>query len=222
MHDFSASFLRSLYATSVLSHRVELTSREVNDLAVRVGIPAEAVLPIVEHLKTEGFIEVHWGDRLSLTVAGRERATGERSPESAGSINLGPNAIYAPNSTGPVGHGAGSTGSTISVGGVAVGREAALLTAAVGDLAALLHALRKVEGTPGEPLEAQELRQEVQATLETVQNPAARGDFRHHTGRLRDLLARFGDVAVWGERGYAIVELGRLVVEHLGKLLPSI
>jgi hypothetical protein len=222
MNDPAVRLLRSLYSAAILNSRNELQAEEVNDLGATLGLASETMLTLIEQLKAEHLVELYWGGKLSLTETGRDRAAGAPKAAKEG-INLGAGAIYAPGNKGQVGHGIGAVASTVAVGGIAVGQA---LTAATGDLAALLQALRRLENAPDKNAAsaARELGQEAQAAFDAIrhQTQAEPRNVKQHTERLRSLLARLGDAAVWGERGYAILELGRTVVEHLEKISRSL
>jgi DNA-binding MarR family transcriptional regulator len=220
MQDAAALLLRSLHAATILAQRNELTAEEVNALAARLGLTEAGVLAIIERLKADGLVELHWGGRLSLTAAGREQAAG--TPKAApASINLASGAILAINSSGTIGHGAGATDTTVAVAGIAAGQRASLIAAATADLAALIQAVKALEPTENEPAArtAKELGEAAQATLDEIRKPDAEsGRIKQAAGQLGTLLNRFADLAAWGNKVHTIAQFGQKVLDHLDKL----
>lgn len=204
MTDPATLLLRSLLTSASLSGRTELSAEEVNGLAAVLGLSDAVVLQAIERLKTDGFVELHWGGRVSLTAAGREQG--------AGTPGAGAKSINVTN----------SPNTNVAIDGIAAGQGAVVMSNVAGDLAALLHSLRTLQANPDKPTAdaANELAEVAKATLAEVQAPAPdpeRG--KDGIARLAGALVRFGEVAGKATSGVqAILDLGTRVVGLIGKL----
>jgi hypothetical protein len=222
--DIATSFLRSLDAVTSLSGSARLSADQVKVLGTALGLSDSDILILVEGLKKEGAIELHWGGEISLTAQGRDRAAGKVQPTGGNIYNLGANAIFASGTSGPVGHGAGATDSTVAVGGTAAGQNAVLLTAAAGDLAAAVQALRRhqvnlpISAKP----QADELERELKATVQAVQQPAPdKPAVEQHLSRIRTLVGDLGGIAEAGAKLKPIWTLINTATDTLGNWLSG-
>jgi hypothetical protein len=68
------TFLRGLYAATILEAGRRLTAEQVNGLGETLQIAPTEVLELVERLQGDGLVQLHWGGGLSLTAEGCQRA----------------------------------------------------------------------------------------------------------------------------------------------------
>jgi hypothetical protein len=199
--DIATPFLRALDAVASLGGSARLSADQIRGLGTALGLSDRDIVVLVEGLKKERALELHWGGEVSLTAQGKDWAAGKVQP-GGNMYNLGANAIFAPGASGPVGHGAGAIGSTVAVGGTAAGQNAVLITTAAGDLAAALQALRQHQANlpiSAKP-QADELDRELKATVQAVQQPAPdKPAVQQHLSRIRTLVGELGGIAE-GER----------------------
>jgi hypothetical protein len=222
--DIATSFLRSLDVVTSLNGNARLSADQVRGLGTAHGLSDSDILVLVEGLKKEGALELHWGGEVSLTVQGRDRAAGKVQPAGGNIYNLGANAIFASGTSGPVGHGAGAIDSTVAVGGTAAGQNAVLLTAAAGDLAAALQILRQHQAklpTSVKP-QADELERELKATVQAVQQPAPdKPAVEQHLSRVRTLVSDLGGIAEAGAKLKPVWTLIGTATDTVGKWLSG-
>jgi hypothetical protein len=218
------AFLRSLCTTTRLTGRSELSAEQVNALGAGLGLDPTAVLHAVETLKQQNAVELIWGGKLTITAAGQKRAAG-RAPGAGTTYNvtIAQGGIFAQNTSGPVGHAAGATGSNVAFGGDAVGQGAILLNDAAGDLAGAIQALRShaaAQATP-EATKAGELAQALDATLQDLRQPMLQPEkIREHRSRIMHLLDGLKATAAAGSK---LLEIGEVVekgIDQLDKLWP--
>lgn len=135
------AFLRSLYAASILTTGGRLSAEQVNGLGETLQFAPAGTLDLVERLQADGLVQLHWGGELSLTPDGRQCAEGGGAAGtlgapggvSIGSIGAGANVnINSPEAV--AGYQATGKGAT--------GAGAIRIEAPIGDLAAVLQALR--------------------------------------------------------------------------------
>jgi hypothetical protein len=190
------AFLRSLYVVSKLAAGGRLSAEQVNGLGETFQIAPAQVLNLVERLQSDGLVQLHWGGALSLTPDGRQRAEGggaEGTPSARGGVSIG-----------DIGAGAtvvfdspGAVAGYQATGAGATGAGAIRIEAPIGDLAAVLQALRSaragLSGQAGE--DAQALERELEAMLKHVQRPDPDKDgLQQSLGRSRSLLERLTQV----------------------------
>jgi hypothetical protein len=214
MIDSATLLLRSLRTFNALSGRTELSAEEVNGLAATLGLSDAVVLQAVEQLKKGGFLEIHWGGRVSLTATGRG--------EAAGATGAGVNINLGAGASGTIGVVVDSPGAIVAVGGAAAGPGAVVLANVAGDLAALVQALRTPAADADKPTAdaAKELVEAAEETLADLKAPAPEpGPLRRHAARLRGALARFGEAALKVEVVHEIVKLGHKILEALTPLM---
>jgi len=190
------AFLRSLYAASILATGGRLSAEQVNGLGETLQFAPAGTLDLVERLQADGLVQLHWGGELSLTPDGRQRAEGGGAAGtlgapggvSIGSIGAGANVnINSPEAV--AGYQATGKGAT--------GAGAIRIEAPIGDLAAVLQALRSARaglgGTAGG--DAQALERELEEMLKEVQRPDPDHDrLKQGVGRSRSLLERLTQV----------------------------
>jgi hypothetical protein len=222
--DPTTSFLRALNAVTSLSGSARLSADQVNGLGAALGLSDKDILLVVEGLKKENALELHWGGEVSLTTQGRDRAAGKAQPTGGNSYHLGPGAIIASGTSGPVGHGTGATSSTVAVGGTAAGQNAVLITTAAGDLAAALQALRQhqTELPNSAKPRAEELEHELKATIQAIQQPTAdKPAIEQRLGRIRTLIGEVGGIAEAGAKLTPIWTLIGTATDMVGKWLSG-
>jgi hypothetical protein len=205
--DPTTSFLRALNAVTSLSGSARLSADQVNGLGAALGLSDKDILLVVEGLKKENALELHWGGEVSLTTQGRDRAAG-----------------IASGTSGPVGHGTGATSSTVAVGGTAAGQNAVLITTAAGDLAAALQALRQhqTELPNSAKPRAEELEHELKATIQAIQQPTAdKPAIEQRLGRIRTLIGEVGGIAEAGAKLTPIWTLIGTATDMVGKWLSG-
>jgi hypothetical protein len=154
MESKEQALLRALYSALALKGSAELDAKDVNTLARPLRLSPEETLTLVEQLRAEQLVTVHWGGRVSLTPNGQDRAEGKITnvPQvhlEAGETYIGPSAHISGSAIGPHAMGAGAVRIEISA----------------GDLAAALQALRVDQSQLVDP-EAQKVARELGDTLE--------------------------------------------------------
>ena len=84
-------FLQTLDVAQGLSaNPSRLSADQVNSLAQTFGLENSDTLRIVEDLKREGFVELHWGGELSVTSAGKQALRSAHPSQ----VYVGDNAVY--------------------------------------------------------------------------------------------------------------------------------
>jgi hypothetical protein len=193
----------------------------VNGLGETLQIAPTEALDLVERLQADGLVQLHWGGGLSLTSEGRGRAEGggaERTAAAPGAVSIG-----------NIGSGANVIiGSPEAVAGYqatgkgATGAGAIRIEAPVGDLAAVLPALRSarvgLRGAAGEDAEA--LEAELDAMLKEVQRPDPDQDsLKQGVKKSRSLLERLGQVGETTGKLKPVFDLAGVAISALAKWL---
>jgi hypothetical protein len=216
------AFLRSLYAASILATGGKLTAEQVNGLGETLQIAPAGTLDLVERLQSDGLVQLHWGGGLSLTTEGRQRAEGgDKATHSApggvsiGSIGAGASVnINSPEAV--AGYQATGKGAT--------GADAIRIEAPIGDLAAVLQALRSaragLSGPAGE--DAKALEGELDTMLKEVQRPEPNKEqLKETVGRSRSLLERLTQVGEITGKLKPILDLAGVAIGAVTKWLGT-
>jgi hypothetical protein len=223
MMNQSDAFLRSLYAASILAAGGKLSAEQVNGLGETLQVAPAATLDLVERLQSDGLVHLHWGGGLSLTAEGRRRAEGGGAEGTLGT----PGGV----SIGSIGAGASvnlnspeAVAGYQATGKAATGVGAIRIEAPVGDLAAVLQALRSVRaglaGPAGE--DAQALEGELETMLKEVQSSDPDQErLKDSVGRSRSLLERLTQVGEITGKLKPILDLAGVAIGAVTKWLGT-
>ena len=74
--DKQQALLRAVHTALAMNLEDTLNAEQVNGLAGTLGFTSDEMATLAELWKREGLIELHWGPKLSLTQAGRDKAAG--------------------------------------------------------------------------------------------------------------------------------------------------
>jgi hypothetical protein len=178
--------LRALHSSLELSKVTELEPEKVNSLGENLGLPQEETATLVERLKDEDMVTLHWGGKVSLTQKGRDLARGREAGKASDQVGQG--GIYI-----------GSIGAGANISG-AIGQNAVAITiknAGIGELVAALQELREAQGelSPAEKQVAKELERQIQTVAQEAKKPNPdKAAIEQHLDRVKGLMEKLSGV----------------------------